>query len=166
MTKISIVAVLLLSAGCGVSRNFSLGSGTEAGTETRPPMKSSPTPTPLPSPPDDQEPAPLAAPTVVLAKGIFQSADACQTTGRRLEIAVPNPDRLDPRLPGPVAGIEFREVTKVNQGGYRGVKLSGGTLSFEIYAQGKGLAVEVLGSTSCKGGEGSAVGYDLIAHYL
>lgn len=167
------LALLLPVAGCGIQRNFSLGDeqppATPAARAASPhPAPSPPAAAPAPAPtpfPEDQPAQPRSGAIEVVAKALFQSADACQTTGRRLSLKIPDVDRLDDGFHGPVPGIEFREVARVNGGGYRHVRISGNTLEFELNAQGKGLLVEALGSKSCKNGEGATVGYDIIAHY-
>jgi len=178
-------SILIWAAGCGVDRNFTVGGEPRPGRATPPSGKTSAPPTPAPSAPErgaepvpassapaaptplvEDQPAPSRAARIqVLAKGVFQSADGCQTTGRRLTASVPDVDHLDEAVRGPVPGIEFREIARVNGGGYRHVRLSGNVLEFELYAQGKGLLVEALGAKSCRGGEGATVGYDVVAHY-
>jgi hypothetical protein len=125
----------------------------------------SPSPEARPTPPGREEGESASGRTAVLARGLFQSADACNETERHVVLKVPDAERLDPSYKGPVPGIEFREITRFNNGGIKRVKLSGGRLELDIWADGKGFLLTIFGSESCSGGEGANIGYDVIAHY-
>jgi hypothetical protein len=124
-----------------------------------------PSPEARPTPPGREEGQSASGRTAVLARGLFQSADACNETERHVVLKVPDVERLDPSYKGPVPGIEFREITRFNNGGIKRVKLSGGRLELDIWADGKGFLLTIFGSESCSGGEGANIGYDVIAHY-
>jgi hypothetical protein len=191
LSSLLSICALLLAIGCGVSRNFTFGfEQTPTPTPEARPQPRSPTPLPetaKPAPPPEPAavPSPEASPspetrptprapeegtsasgrTAVVARGLFQSSDACDETERHVVLKVPDAERLDPSYKGPVPGIEFREITRFNDGGIKSVKLSGGKLELDIWADGKGFLLTIFGSQSCSGGEGANIGYDVIAHY-
>lgn len=80
-------------------------------------------------------------PAGVVFANEYQSAGGCQDTGREVNIAIPNADRLDLSVEDPtwhIRGTTFRETTRVGNPGIRNVSISGNTLRYQVFAGGGG----------------------------
>lgn len=112
-------------------------------------------------------PASLPPPDVAISD-VFHSADGCRSTAQHFSIGIPHHERLDLTYAGVVSGIEFRESTKVAESGYRNVSFSGGTLAFDLFANGQGTTqccCWPIQRCVCLGAGGASVGYKIVAHY-
>ena len=112
--------------------------------------------------------APPQAPSnQTIASNVYvDSGGGCESKAIHLSFIIPNVNRLDPTYAGPVAGIEFVELTRNGKAGYRNVVQSGDRLELDLFADGAGFknSIPSVGK-KCVDAAAASVGYDIVGHY-
>ena len=111
-------------------------------------------------------PPPQVPSTQTIASNIYFESGGCESKAMHLTFSIPDVDRLDPSYTGPVAGIEFVELARNGNAGYRSVVRSGNRLELDVYADGAGTKDNIPSvGERCVNAAASSVGYNIVGHY-